>query len=82
MRPENIDLTDCTMRRMSEEREHNVLAGVVLDVAALRADLHVVVELPGRNRLLAIRKNLGRTPGVMAGQAVQAVFSASDVLVF
>jgi putative spermidine/putrescine transport system ATP-binding protein/putrescine transport system ATP-binding protein len=32
--------------------------------------------------LLAIRKNVGRTPGVVPGQPVRAHFSASDVLVF
>ncbi|TIW70641.1 MAG: TOBE domain-containing protein, partial [Mesorhizobium sp.] len=60
----------------------NVLVGVVLDVAPLGADMHVVVELPGRGRLLAVRKNVGRTPGFVAGQPVHAHFSASDVLLF
>ncbi|MCK1293191.1 ABC transporter ATP-binding protein [Bradyrhizobium sp. 30] len=82
IRPENIELVDGSARALGEDAESNVLGGVVLDVAPLGADVHVVVELPSKGRLLAIRKNLGRATGVVPGQQVHAVFSASDVLVF
>ncbi|RWL02394.1 ABC transporter ATP-binding protein [Mesorhizobium sp.] len=81
VRPENIALT-ATESEVTQNSERNVLVGVVLDVAPLGADMHVVVELPGKGRLLAIRKNVGRTPGFVTGQPVHAHFSASDVLVF
>lgn len=81
VRPENIEFRDGA-REAAEDPEHNVLAGVVLDVAPIGADVHVVVELPGKTRLLAIRKNVGRTPVVLPGQPVHALFSPSDVLVF
>ncbi|MER8594294.1 ABC transporter ATP-binding protein [Mesorhizobium sp. M1182] len=82
VRPENIELTGGAASKVAQDAQGNVLAGVVLDVAPLGADMHVVVELPGKSRLLAIRKNAGRTPGFVAGQPVHAHFSASDVLVF
>jgi putative spermidine/putrescine transport system ATP-binding protein/putrescine transport system ATP-binding protein len=82
VRPEHVELMDDASGKAVEDSEHNVLAGIVLDVAPLGADVHVVVELPGKSRLLAIRKNVGRTPGVVPGQPVRAHFSASDVLVF
>ncbi|WOH52440.1 ABC transporter ATP-binding protein [Bradyrhizobium sp. sBnM-33] len=82
IRPENIELVDGTTPEPALSPKHNVLAGVVLDVAPLGADVHVVVELPGKSRLLAIRKNVGRSSAVLPGQSVRALFSASDVLVF
>jgi ABC-type Fe3+/spermidine/putrescine transport system ATPase subunit len=80
VRPENIELVDSDAGRPSED--HNVLSGIVLDVAPLGADVHVVVQLAGKNRLLAIRKNVGRGLALAAGQPVHAVFSAADVFVF
>ena len=80
VRPENIELVDGADGKV--QQEHNVLPGVVLDVAPLGADVHVVVQLAGKGRLLAIRKNIGKAPGLAQGQRVHAVFSASDVLVF
>ncbi|MFB9984527.1 ABC transporter ATP-binding protein [Mesorhizobium kowhaii] len=82
IRPENIELVDGAAGEVPGNRELNVLTGVVLDVAPLGADVHVVVELPGKSRLLAIRKNVGRSQAVAPGQTVRAVFDASDVLVF
>ncbi|TIU94717.1 MAG: TOBE domain-containing protein [Mesorhizobium sp.] len=82
VRPENIALTGGAANEVAQDAECTVLVGVVLDVAPLGADMHVVVELPGKGRLLAIRKNVGRTPGFITGQPVHAHFSASDVLLF
>ncbi|MCA6120163.1 ABC transporter ATP-binding protein [Bradyrhizobium sp. WSM 1738] len=82
VRPEDIELVDGTAPESAPSPEHNVLAGVVLDVAPLGADVHVVIELPGKSRLLAIRKNVGRGSEILPGQSVRALFSASDVLVF
>ncbi|MFD2052072.1 ABC transporter ATP-binding protein [Mesorhizobium calcicola] len=82
VRPENIVLMGGATSDVAQDVKSNVLAGVVLDVAPLGADMHVVVELPGKGRLLAIRKNVGSTPGFIAGQPVHAHFSASDVLAF
>ncbi|MCK1428759.1 ABC transporter ATP-binding protein [Bradyrhizobium sp. 87] len=82
VRPENIELLTGAAPEPLQDAEHNVLRGVVLDVASLGADVHVVVELPEKGRLLAIRKNVGRTPGVAPGQPVLARFSVLDVLVF
>lgn len=82
VRPEHIELVDRAAPELTQDEEHNILAGVVLDVASLGPDVHVVVELPGKSRLLAIRKNVGRIPGLAPGQPVRALFSASDVLVF
>nr|WP_256468024.1 ABC transporter ATP-binding protein [Bradyrhizobium sp. CW9] len=82
VRPENIELMNVAAPETPQDPEHNILAGIVLDVAPLGADVHVVVELPGKGRLLAIRKNVGTVPGVVPGQPVHALFSASDVLVF
>ena len=82
VRPENIELLNSTAPDLAKNPEHNVLTGTVLDVAPRGADVHVVVELPGKRRLLVIRKNVGRTPAVLPGQPVHALFSASDVLVF
>nr|WP_249787057.1 MULTISPECIES: ABC transporter ATP-binding protein [unclassified Bradyrhizobium] len=82
VRPENIELLEDAAPEPPQDAEHNVLRGVVLDVARLGADVHVVVELPDKGRLLAIRKNAARTPGVAPGQPVCARFSVSDVLVF
>ncbi|MER8805209.1 ABC transporter ATP-binding protein [Mesorhizobium sp. M0998] len=82
VRPENIELIDDAVGKVAEDNEYNALPGVVLDVALLGADVHVVVELAGKKRLLAIRKNVGRSPALVPGQPVHALFSASDVLVF
>ncbi|MCK1526192.1 ABC transporter ATP-binding protein [Bradyrhizobium sp. 182] len=82
IRPENIHLVEGTGRELCQETENNVLQGVVLDVAPLGADVHVVVELQGKSRLLVIRKNVGRSQAPVPGQPVGAVFSMSDVLVF
>lgn len=82
IRPENIELLVGAAPEPPQDSEQNVLEGVVLDVAPLGADVHVVVELPENGRLLAIHKNVGRTSGVAPGQPVRALFSASDVLVF
>lgn len=80
VRPENIELRDAAVGSVDHER--NVLPGIVLDVAPLGADVHVVVQLAGKDRLLVIRKNVGKNPGLVPGQPVQAVFSESDVLAF
>ncbi|MES0039552.1 ABC transporter ATP-binding protein [Mesorhizobium sp. M0046] len=80
IRPENIELIDGAAGKAVDDRQRNSLAGVILDVAPLGADVHVVIELTGRSRLLAIRKNVGGSLAV--GQPVNALFSASDVLVF
>lgn len=82
VRPENIELLDGAAPEPPQDAEQNLLKGIVLDVASLGADVHVVVELPEKGRLLAIRKNVGRTSGVAPGQPVRALFSASDVIVF
>lgn len=82
IRPENIELKSSAARELVEGSEYNVLPGIVLDVAPLGADVHVVVELSGKTRLLAVRKNVGRSQGLVTGQPVHAVFSTSDVLVF
>ncbi|WP_409190583.1 ABC transporter ATP-binding protein [Bradyrhizobium sp. RDM4] len=82
VRPEHIELFDGAAPEPTHDPEQNILAGMVLDVAPLGPDVHVVVELPGKRRLLAIRKNVGRNPGVVSGQPVRAYFQASDVLVF
>ena len=82
VRPENIELLDGAVGKAAEDKEHNALPGVVLDVAPLGADVHFVVQLAGKSRLLVIRKNVGRNPGLVPGQPVHALFSASDVLVF
>lgn len=82
VRPEHIELMDATNHIVSNEPDRNVLEGVVVDVAPLGADVHVVVDLPGEIRLLAIRKNVGRIPALVPGQPVQLSFAASDVLAF
>ncbi|MBM7487847.1 ABC-type Fe3+/spermidine/putrescine transport system ATPase subunit [Bradyrhizobium sp. USDA 3686] len=82
IRPENIELVNGSAREPVDYPGHNVLLGVVLDVAPLGADVHVVIELPGKSRLLAIRKNVGRSQALLPGEPVRAVFSMSDVLVF
>ncbi|MFB6421592.1 ABC transporter ATP-binding protein [Bradyrhizobium tunisiense] len=82
VRPENIELADVAAPEPAPNSKHNVLTGVVLDVVPLGADVHVVVELRGKSRLLAIRKNIGRAPELLPGQPVRALFSVSDVLVF
>ncbi|OBP75097.1 hypothetical protein BAE42_30725 [Mesorhizobium loti] len=82
VRPENIEIIDGAAAKVAEGADSNVLAGVVIDVAPLGADVHVVIELQGKVRLLAIRKNFGRVPELVSGQPVVALFSASDVLVF
>ncbi|MDA9535725.1 hypothetical protein ACM41_05385 [Bradyrhizobium sp. CCBAU 21362] len=82
IRPENIELVNGAKRELVEDSEYNVLPAIVLDVASLGANVHVVVELPGKSRLLAIRKNVGRGQGLLPGQPVHAVFSPSDVLMF
>ena len=82
VRPENIELVDNATAKTAVDRERNALSGIVLDVAPLGADVHVVVQLAGKTRLLAVRKNVRGTPGLVPGQPVCALFSASDVLVF
>lgn len=82
VRPENIELLGSAASEFTNNHEHNILSGIVLDVAPLGPDVHVVVELPDNRRLLAIRKNSGRSVGLVAGQPVKARFSTSDVLVF
>ncbi|MCK1744859.1 ABC transporter ATP-binding protein [Bradyrhizobium sp. 139] len=82
VRPEHIELIDSAAPEALRGAEHNSMTGVVLDVASLGPDVHVVVELPGKARVLAIRKNAGRIQGLAPGQCVRAVFSAADVLVF
>jgi putative spermidine/putrescine transport system ATP-binding protein/putrescine transport system ATP-binding protein len=79
VRPENIELVEAAPQPASGR---NALPGVVLDVAPLGADVHVVIQLPGKTRLLAIRKNVGGNVGLVPGQAVHATFAAADVLVF
>ncbi|MER9865371.1 ABC transporter ATP-binding protein [Mesorhizobium sp. M0185] len=82
IRPEHIELMDVTQGVVSDEPDQNFLEGVVVDVAPLGADVHVVVDLPGETRLQVIRKNVGRIPTVAPGQPVRLCFAASDVLVF
>lgn len=80
VRPENIELLD--RNAPVADRSRNILPGTVVDVAPLGADIHVVVELAGGGRLLAIRKNLGGAQAPLIGQPVHALFSATDVFVF
>ncbi|MCK1744452.1 ABC transporter ATP-binding protein [Bradyrhizobium sp. 139] len=82
VRPEHIELMDSAVTEAPRDADHNSIAGVVLDVASLGPDVHVVVELPGKARFLAIRKNVRKIPGLAPGQCVRVLFSASDVLVF
>jgi putative spermidine/putrescine transport system ATP-binding protein/putrescine transport system ATP-binding protein len=82
VRPESIELVDDAVTGSTVNDQVNAIGGVVLDVAPLGADMHVVVQLTGGGRLLAIRKNVAKHPGPTPGQRVQAIFSASDVLVF
>ncbi|MBH5396269.1 ABC transporter ATP-binding protein [Bradyrhizobium sp. CNPSo 4010] len=82
IRPESIELVEEAAGAIAPDPERNVLTGVVFDVAPLGADVHVVIELPGKTRLLVIRKNIDRIPAVVPGQSVRAVFAASDVLLF
>lgn len=82
IRPEHIELMEVTQGVMSDEPDQNLLEGVVVDVAPLGADVHVVVDLPGETRLQVVRKNVGRIPTVVPGQPVRLCFAASDVLVF
>lgn len=79
IRPENIDLIEGVE---GDARDYNVLAGTVVDVAPLGADVHVVIELPSKNRLLVVRKNDTGTRAIRPGLSVRVRFSASDVLVF
>ncbi|MER9108690.1 TOBE domain-containing protein, partial [Mesorhizobium sp. M0848] len=82
VRPENIELVDVAAGGAVDDLAHNVLPGVVLDVAPLGADVHVVVELRDKSRVLVIRKNTAKGSGFVTGQPVGARFSASDVLIF
>lgn len=82
IRPENIDLIDGVEGGAVDNSDYNVLAGIVVDVAPLGADMHVVIELPSKNRLLVVRKNITGSQAIRPGQPVRARFSASDVLVF
>ncbi|MFQ3457907.1 ABC transporter ATP-binding protein [Bradyrhizobium sp. UFLA01-814] len=82
VRPENVELVDFAASELVNIKDANVLSSKVLDVASLGADVHVVVELPGKSRLLVIRKNDGRTADLVPGQPVWAVFPASSVLAF
>ncbi|MER9300248.1 ABC transporter ATP-binding protein [Mesorhizobium sp. M0621] len=82
LRPEHIELMDVAQSVVSDESHQNLLEGVIVDVAPLGADVHVVVDLPGETRLQIIRKNVGRVPTVVPGQPVRLCFAASDVLVF
>ena len=61
-------------RRRQAEQEHNVLPGVVLDVAPLGADVHVVVQLAGKGRLLAIRKKSERPRALRRGNGCMPSF--------
>nr|WP_287353984.1 TOBE domain-containing protein [Mesorhizobium sp.] len=81
IRPENIELLDVSTTS-SGDLEGNVLPGVVLDVAPLGADVHVVVELSEKSRLLVIQKNIGTGSEFVAGQPVLARFSVASVLAF
>lgn len=82
VRPENVELIFEKALVSADGPEYNVLEGIVVDVAPLGADVHVVVELSRTTRMLAIRKNSGRIPNLAGGQAVRVRFSASDVLAF
>jgi putative spermidine/putrescine transport system ATP-binding protein/putrescine transport system ATP-binding protein len=82
VRPENIELVAEGDLRAGDQVGLNVLSGVVLNVAPLGADLHVVLQLAGKTRLLAIRKNVGTLSRLLPGQPIKAVFSATQVHVF
>ncbi|MER8486411.1 TOBE domain-containing protein [Mesorhizobium sp. M1322] len=62
--------------------EQNFLRGVVFDVAPLGPDVHVVVELPEKSRLLVIQKNVGTMSGLIVGHPVYVKFAAANVLTF
>ncbi|MER8671602.1 ABC transporter ATP-binding protein [Mesorhizobium sp. M1156] len=82
VRPESIDLIHNMESGAVDEPNYNVLAGTVVDVSLLGADMHVVIELPSKNRLLVVRKNIMSSRAIRPGLPVHARFSASDVLVF
>ncbi|QRM32833.1 ABC transporter ATP-binding protein [Microvirga sp. VF16] len=82
IRPEYIEILDATNNVARDALGKNCLEGFVVDVAPLGADVHVVVDLPGETRLLAIRKDIGGVPAIIPGQPVRISFAASDVLVF
>jgi putative spermidine/putrescine transport system ATP-binding protein/putrescine transport system ATP-binding protein len=82
VRPENIELVTEDDLRAGDQAGLNALSGVILNVAPLGADLHVVLQLAGKTRLLAIRKNVGTLSRLLPGQPIKAVFSATEVHVF
>ncbi|MEI9426209.1 ABC transporter ATP-binding protein [Mesorhizobium sp. Cs1299R1N3] len=82
IRPEHIELIQGALFDLNHNLDHNVLDGIVVDVAPLGSDVHVVVEISGGARLLAIHKNIGSMPAVVPGQPARLCFSASDVIVF
>lgn len=82
VRPENVELLIGAPEKAAKDHGYNAFSGLVLDVAPLGADVHVVVQLDRKNRLLAIRKNVGRSTMLAPGQSVHALVSVSDVLVF
>ncbi|RWK46661.1 MAG: ABC transporter ATP-binding protein [Mesorhizobium sp.] len=82
IRPEHIELVEVGAGGGDDDLKYNLLDGVVFDTAPLGADVHVVVELAEKTRLLAIRKNIGKGSRFATGQPVRARFLASDVLVF
>ncbi|WP_187276897.1 ABC transporter ATP-binding protein [Phyllobacterium endophyticum] len=84
VRPENIEIVAATPDAdgPATKSVSNFLPGIVLDVASLGADTHVVIEIVGKNRLLAIRKNERRATRISPGQSVFASFSPSCVLMF
>jgi putative spermidine/putrescine transport system ATP-binding protein/putrescine transport system ATP-binding protein len=82
VRPENVEFVADGGPRASQNANVNILSGIVLDIAPLGADLHVVIRITEKTRLLAIRKNVGGFSGLNLGQPVNVSFSASDVHVF
>ncbi|UVK49010.1 ABC transporter ATP-binding protein (plasmid) [Mesorhizobium sp. AR07] len=81
VRPEHIDIIGVDSV-IADDPEYNLLIGKVVDVSLLGADMHVVVELPTRNRLLVVRKNTAVSRKLLLGQPIRIRFSATDVLLF
>lgn len=79
VRPEHIEIVDMTEDNSPSQ---NAFSGVVIDIANLGADIHVVVRLPGGRQVLVVRKNLGDELRFGLGQKVGLQFPSSTIFAF
>lgn len=80
IRPERIHIERTDQVQAQTEGPVNALPGVVVDIAHLGADIHLMIEIAGKRLITATEQYNGQTLE-QAGQAVVLIFSPGDCII-